>query len=148
MRGVITLVVLLVAVAILADSAMFIVDEREQVVVTQLGEPVNTIQEPGLNYKIPFIQQLHTFDNRLLYSDAEPATIYTQDKKNLIVDNYARWRITDPLKFLISVQSVANAQSRLDDIIYSAIREELGQRSLVEIVSTHRQAIMDTVTMR
>lgn len=148
MRGVITLVVLLIAVAILADSAMFIVDEREQVVVTQLGEPVATIQEPGLNYKIPFIQQLHSFDDRLLYSDAEPAQIYTQDKKNLIVDNYARWRITDPLKFLVSVQSVSNAQSRLDDIIYSAIREELGQRSLVEIVSTHRQAIMDTVTAR
>jgi len=148
MRGVITLVVLLVAVAILIDSAMFIVDEREQVVVTQLGEPVNTIQEPGLNYKIPFIQQLHTFDDRLLYSDAEPAQIYTQDKKNLIVDNYARWRIVDPLKFLVSLQSVSKAQSRLDDIIYSAIREELGQRTLVEIVSTHRQAIMDTVTMR
>ena len=148
MRGVVTLIVFLVAVAILADSAMFIVDEREQVVVTQLGEPVATIQEPGLNYKIPFIQQLHTFDDRLLYSDAEPAQIYTQDKKNLIVDNYARWRITDPLKFLVSVQNVANAQTRLDDIIYSAIREELGQRTLVEIVSTHRQAIMDTVTVR
>ncbi|MFT5365991.1 MAG: membrane protease subunit HflC [Candidatus Latescibacterota bacterium] len=148
MRGVITLVVLLVAMAVLADSAMFIVDEREQVVVTQLGEPVDTIREPGLNYKIPFIQQLHIFDDRLLYSDAEPAQIYTQDKKNLIVDNYARWRIVDPLQFLVSVQSVAQAQSRLDDIIYSAIREELGQRTLVEIVSTHRQAIMDTVTVR
>jgi len=134
--------------AVLADSAMFIVDEREQVVVTQLGEPVDTIREPGLNYKIPFIQQLHIFDDRLLYSDAEPAQIYTQDKKNLIVDNYARWRIVDPLQFLVSVQSVAQAQSRLDDIIYSAIREELGQRTLVEIVSTHRQAIMDTVTVR
>ena len=75
MRGVITLVVLLVAMAVLADSAMFIVDEREQVVVTQLGEPVDTIREPGLNYKIPFIQQLHIFDDRLLYSDAEPAQI-------------------------------------------------------------------------
>ncbi|MDA0710822.1 MAG: protease modulator HflC [bacterium] len=148
MRGVITLVVFLVALAVLADSAMFIVDEREQVVLTQLGEPVKTIQEPGLNYKIPFIQKLHIFDDRLLYSDAEPALIYTQDKKNLIVDNYARWRIVDPLKFMISVQNVNNAQSRLDDIIYSAIREELGQRSLVEIVSTHRQAIMDTVTFR
>ena len=148
MRGVITLVVLLVAMAILADSAMFIVDEREQVVVTQLGEPIDAIRDPGLYYKIPFIQQLHTFDDRLLYSDAEPAQIYTQDKKNLIVDNYARWRIDDPLKFLVSVQSVSQAQSRLDDIIYSAIREELGQRTLVEIVSTHRQAIMDTVTQR
>jgi modulator of FtsH protease HflC len=148
MRGVITLVVFLVALAVLADSTMFIVDEREQVVVTQLGEPVKTIQEPGLNYKIPFIQKLHIFDDRLLYSDAEPALIYTQDKKNLIVDNYARWRVVDPLKFMISVQNVNNAQSRLDDIIYSAIREELGQRSLVEIVSTHRQAIMDTVTFR
>jgi len=148
MRGVITLVVLLIAVAILADASMFIVDEREQVVVTQLGQPVKTIQEPGLNYKIPFIQQLHTFDDRLVYSDAEPAQIYTQDKKNLIVDNFARWRIIDPLKFLVSVQNEFNAQTRLDDIIYSAVREELGQRTLVEIVSTHREAIMDTVTQR
>lgn len=148
MRGVITLVVLLIAVAILADASMFIVDEREQVVVTQLGQPVKTIQEPGLNYKIPFIQQLHTFDDRLVYSDAEPAQIYTQDKKNLIVDNFARWRIVDPLKFLVSVQNEFNAQTRLDDIIYSAVREELGQRTLVEIVSTHREAIMDTVTQR
>lgn len=148
MRGVVTLVVLLVALGILADASMFIVDEREQVVVTQLGEPVRTIQEPGLNYKIPFIQQLHIFDDRLLFSDAEPAQIYTQDKKNLIVDNFARWRIVDPLKFLVSVQNEFNAQTRLDDIIYSAVREELGQRTLVEIVSTHRQDIMDKVTER
>ena len=148
MKNVVTLIVLLVAVLILIDASMFIVDEREQVVVTQLGEPVRNIQTPGLNYKIPFIQQLHSFDDRLIYSDAEPAQIYTQDKKNLIVDNFARWRIEDPLKFLVSVQNEFNAQTRLDDIIYSAVREELGQRTLIEIVAEKREEIMHVVTER
>ncbi len=148
MKNAMTLVVLLVAVGILIDAACFIVDERQQVVVTQLGQPVRTIQWPGLNFKIPFIQQLHIFDDRLLYSDTDPAQIYTQDKKNLIVDNFARWRIVDPLKFLVSMQNVSNAQSRLDDIIYSAVREELGRRTLAEIVASERENIMTAVTAR
>ena len=121
MRTVITLVVVLIAAGILIDSASYIVDEREQVVVTEFGQPVRTVQTPGLNFKTPFIQQLHIFDNRLIFSDADPRQIYTQDKKNLIVDNFARWRIVDPLKFLVSVQNESYAQSRLDDIIFSAV---------------------------
>ena len=73
---------------------------------------------------------------------------YTQDKKNLIVDNFARWKIVDPLKFLRSVQTIFGAQSRLDDIIYAAVREELGKRTLEEIVSGERDQIMTAVTDR
>ncbi len=148
MRTVITLVVVLIAAGILIDSASYIVDEREQVVVTEFGQPVRTVQTPGLNFKTPFIQQLHIFDNRLIFSDADPRQIYTQDKKNLIVDNFARWRIVDPLKFLVSVQNESYAQSRLDDIIFSAVREELGQRTLIEIVAERREEIMKSVTDR
>jgi len=148
MRSVVTLVVVLIAAIILTSASCYIVDEREQVVVTQFGEIVDIVQSPGLNYKIPFVQQLHVFDDRLLFSDADPRQIYTQDKKNLIVDNFARWRIKDPRLFLESVQNEANAQSRLDDIIFSAVREELGQHTLIEIVAENRQKIMKSVTER
>ncbi len=148
MKSVVILVAVLVVAVILANAACFIVDEREQVVVTQLGEPKRTIQSPGLYFKTPFIQQVHSFDDRLLYSDADPAPIYTQDKKNLEVDNFARWRIVNPLQFLQSVGNVFRAQSRLDDIIYAAVREELGRRTLIEIVAEGRAEIMEQVTER
>ena len=147
-KSIVILVVVLVVVGVVANATLYIVDEREQVVVTQLGEPVRTVLEPGLYFKTPFVQSLHVFNDRLLYSDADPAQIYTQDKKNLIVDNFARWRIVDPLKFLQSVGNVYNAQSRMDDIIYSAVREELGQRTLIEIVAEKRAEIMERVTER
>ena len=148
MRNLIAALVILVLFGILADAVLFIIDEREQVVVTRLGEPKRTIVEPGLNWKAPFVEQVHSFDRRLLFSDADPAPIYTQDKKNLIVDNFARWKIVDPLKFLRSVQTIFGAQSRLDDIIYAAVREELGKRTLEEIVSGERDQIMTAVTDR
>ena len=148
MRNAVTLVVALVAIGILVDASCYIVDEREHVVVTQFGDPVRIVQSPGLQFKIPFIQRLHVFDNRLLTSDTEPAQIYTQDTKILIVDNFARWRIADPLQFLVSVQNEFVAMTRLDDIIFSAMREELGRRSLDEVVSLQREAIMTAVTER
>lgn len=148
MRTLVTALIALVIFGVLIDAVVFTVDEREQVVVTRVGEPKRTILEPGLYFKVPFVEQVHTFDNRLLFSDADPAPIYTQDKKNLIVDNFARWKIVDPLKFMRSVQTVFGAQSRLDDIIYAAVREELGKRTLEEIMSGNRKQIMDAVTDR
>ena len=148
MKPVITAIVPFILIGIAADALLFIVDEREQVVVTRVGEPRRTIQEPGLYWKVPFVEQVHSFDNRLLLSDADPAPIYTQDKKNLIVDNFARWKVVDPLKFMRSVQTIFGAQSRLDDIIYAAVREELGKRDLEEIVSGDRNEIMSAVTER
>ncbi len=148
MRPIVILLVALLLLGIAADAVFFVVDEREQVVVTRLGKPKRTIQLPGLYTKVPFIEQVHSFDDRLLNSDADPAPIYTMDKKNLIVDNYARWRIVNPLVFLQSVQTIRGAQSRLDDIIYAAVREELGRRSLTEIVSGEREEIMVKVTER
>ena len=148
MRTLVTALIALVIFGVLIDAVVFTVDEREQVVVTRVGEPKRTILEPGLYFKVPFVEQVHTFDNRLLFSDADPAPIYTQDKKNLIVDNFARWKIVDPLRFMRSVQTVFGAQSRLDDIIYAAVREELGKRTLEEIMGGNRKEIMDAVTDR
>ncbi|HAA76729.1 TPA: protease modulator HflC [Candidatus Latescibacteria bacterium] len=148
MRPLVIGLIILVVLGIAADAVRFVVDEREQVVVTRVGEPRRTLQNPGLYWKMPFIEQVHSFDDRLLFSDADPAPIYTQDKKNLIVDNFARWKIVDPLKFMRSVQTIFGAQSRLDDIIYAAVREELGKRTLEEIVSGERDQIMAAVTER
>lgn len=146
MKTLIGVLVGLVVAGIAVDAVFFIVDEREQVVVTRLGKPLRTIQSAGLQIRVPFIEQVNRFDDRLLASDADPAPIYTLDKKNLIVDNFARWRIVDPLLFMRSVQTVFGAQSRLDDIIYAAVREELGQHTLEEVVSGDRDAIMKSVT--
>lgn len=117
-----------------------------QAVVVQLGDPVRTITEPGLYVKLPFVQQVLYFDKRLLDYEASPKEILTKDKQQLVVDNYSRWRIDDPLQFYRTVRNEAGAQSRLDDIVYSDVRETLGRHTLSEIVSGQRVALMQQVT--
>jgi modulator of FtsH protease HflC len=131
---------------VIASRTLYAVSETEQVVVTQLGRPVRLVQTPGLHLKVPFLQQLTFFEDRLLDYDAAPAPVITRDKKNLVVDNYAKWQIQDPLKFLQTVQNEAGAQARLDDIIYSKVREQLGLHDLVEVIATKRAPIMQAVT--
>ena len=131
---------------VIASRTLYAVSETEQVVVTQLGRPVRLVQTPGLHLKVPFLQQLTFFEDRLLDYDAAPAPVITRDKKNLVVDNYAKWQIRDPLKFLQTVQNEAGAQARLDDIIYSKVREQLGLHDLVEVIATKRAPIMQAVT--
>ncbi len=128
-------------------TSVYIVDEREQVVVLQFGKPVKTVIEPGINVKLPFpFQELRTFDDRLLEYDSPPEEILSKDKKSLIIDNYVRWRINDPLTFLKTVQAIPTALSRLDDIVYSELRRELGTHDMVEIITENRELIMDKVT--
>jgi membrane protease subunit HflC len=93
-----------------------------QAVVVQLGEPVRTVRDPGLYLKLPFVQEVLFFDRRLLDYDAQPRELLTVDKQQLVVDNYARWRVIDPLQFYRTVRNEAGA-SRLDDIVYSDLRE-------------------------
>jgi len=140
------LIVLIVAILILANLSLFIVDETKQAIVLQLGKPIRTISEPGLSWKIPFIQNVVFFEDRLLVYDAAPTEIITKDKKTLIVDNYARWKIVDPLMFLQTVRDLNGAQARLDDIIYSELRVDLGLFDMSEIVSERREGIMKRVT--
>lgn len=129
-------------------NPFFIVSQTQQVVLTQLGKPIKTIYEPGLYFMIPILQETRFFDNRILDYDAASAEILTKDKKNLLVDNYAKWRIIDPLKLMITVKDEVGAQARLDDIIYSELRIELGRHSLHEVLSETRGELMETVTKK
>ena len=142
---VITIVATVVAVWRLA---LFTVPEWMQAMVIQLGEPVRVVQEPGLYWKIPFVQSVTYFDRRILDQATSPKEILTRDKQQLVVDNYTRWRIVDPLQFVRSVRDEAGAQSRLDDIVYSNLRETLGRHTLREIVSEKRTELMESVTKR
>jgi membrane protease subunit HflC len=140
------LIILIVAILILVNLSLFIVDETKQAIVLQFGKPIRSISEPGLNMKLPFIQNVVFFEDRLLVYDAAPTEIITKDKKTLIVDNYARWKIIDPLKFLQTVRDLNGAQARLDDIVYSELRVDLGLFNMSEIVSEIRESIMERVT--
>ncbi len=145
-KGKLLLVILVIAL-IGTSMVTFTVDEKESIVITQMGKPVRTIVEPGLHFKLPYpFQTLHVFDDRLLEYDSAPTEIITKDKKNLVVDNYASWRIIDPLKFMQTVGTEIGAQSRLDDIVYSELRVELGARDLLETVALSRAEIMEIVT--
>ena len=141
------LALILPVLGLVGLSSVFIVDETQQVVILQLGKPVRTITEPGFNAKLPFpFQERIVFDDRLLEYDSPPEEILSKDKKSLIVDNYVRWKIIDPLQFLKTVQAIPTAKSRMDDIVYSELRRELGTHDMVEIITQNREEIMDVVT--
>ncbi len=159
--------VTVLAVVFILFGAFFVINETEQGVILQMGKPVRVIvgnRTPeeiaelelwitenapgvklsvgaGLYFKIPFLQQLHVFDDRILEYDDDPSDVVTRDKKHLQVDCYARWRIQNPLLFLQSVQSVYAASSRLDDVIYSVLRQEIGQSDLIQIVRNSNDPI-------
>jgi membrane protease subunit HflC len=139
-------VIVLFAIFVMALAiSLFTVDETEQAIVTQLGKFVREVKQPGLHFKIPLIQKEHKFEARVMEYDAAAAKIITDDKKHLVIDNYARWKIIDPLKFYQTVGNEFGAQSRLDDIVFSEMREELARHTLTEIVSVNRQKIMHEV---
>lgn len=143
------LAVLIIAVILVTiNLSVYTISMVEQAVITQLGKPVKNVDEPGLHFKIPFIQKITKFPKQLLDYDSAPTEILTKDKKNLLIDNYAKWRILDSLKLLQTVRDTNGAQSRLDDIIYSELRVELGRHNLIDIVSTTRDEIMKLVTKR
>ncbi len=124
----------------------YTVPQWEQAIVVQLGEPVRTVQDPGLYFKLPFIQNVLYFDRRLLAYDASPREILTKDKQQLMIDTFSRWRILDPLQFYRTVRDEAGGQSRLDDVIYSIVRENLGRHTLREIINEKRDEVMAEVT--
>jgi membrane protease subunit HflC len=139
--------VFFILIAIVGLSTVFTVDETRQVVILQFGEPVKIIKTPGLNFKLPApLQIAQHFDDRLLEYDVPPEEILSKDKKSLIVDNYVRWRIIDPLLFLQTVQTEPIAKTRIDDIVYSELRRELGTHNMSEIITENRELIMEKVT--
>lgn len=143
---------LIIAIALGAVAAMaaFIVDQREQVLVLQFGNPKRVVVEPGLHFKLPFLQQVEKFDRRLLVSDAAPNEVITKDKKTISVDNYTRWRIIDPLRVYQVARTQQGVAARLEDVIRGKVREVLGQHTLAEIVSggeeeTLRSSLMQDI---
>jgi membrane protease subunit HflC len=129
-------------VIVLTMSAAFIVDQREQVLVLQFGDPKRVIQEPGLNFKIPFIQQVVRFDKRLLDYDNAPEEVIAADQKRLVVDAFARYHIIDPLKFYQTVGSEMLLRPRLGSAINSTLRQVLGTAPLQQVVSEKRGSLM------
>jgi membrane protease subunit HflC len=132
---------LIPAAALLAllvlSSALFVVREDQQVILTQFGEPVRgPINEPGLAFKLPLVQKMHVFDKRFLEWQGDAEELTTKDKKYIFVHAYARWRISDPLLFFQRLTNEPNAQSRLDDIIDGETRNAIAAHDLLEVVRT------------
>ena len=128
-------IILLIAAVIVVYDSAFTVSETEQVVITQFGRIVgDAIKEPGLKFKLPFIQKAHVFNKNILEWDGEPGQIPTLDKTFIWVDAFARWRITDPIKFFQTVNNRQNAASRLNDIIDPAVRNFITSHKLIDAV--------------
>jgi membrane protease subunit HflC len=118
-------------------SAAFVVTETEQVIITRFGKPVgDPIISPGINFKIPIIEEANFFEKRFLEWDGEPNQVPTRDKRFIWVDTYARWRITNPLLFFQRLRDERGAQSRLDDILDGEVRSAIANHDLVEVVRT------------
>ncbi len=132
-------------IAVVAFFSIFIVKEVNQAIVLQFGDPKKIILKPGLNFKLPFIQNVVFLDKRILNLDAPPEEVIASDQKRLIVDAFARFQIVDPLKFYISVGNERVARSRLSTIINSRIRGVLGTQELATLLSTDRARQMQII---
>lgn len=131
---------------LLVPQTLFIVDEKEQAIITQLGEYKRTLQEPGLHMKLPVIQTVHRYESRILVSDATPIEYLTGDKKRVVVDHITRWRIKNPLAFFKTVRTETGARARLDDIVLSELRQEIALHEFTDIISNKRDRITQAVT--
>ena len=132
------LIPILILIAATAYFSIFIVKEINQAIVLQFGDPKRILMKPGLNFKVPFIQNVVFLDKRILNLDAPPAEVIASDQNRLIVDAFARFKIVDPLKFYISVGNERVARSRLSTIINSRIRSVLGTQRLQTLLSEER----------
>ena len=129
------LIIPIAIILIILYSAAYTIDETEQAVITQFGKAVgDPITEPGLNFKVPFIQAVNYFPKNLLQWDGDPSQVPTLDKTYIYVDTFARWKIVDPLKFFQTVNNVVGGLARLDDIIDAAVRNFIAKNPLIETV--------------
>ena len=140
----------LLLIVVIASMSLFTVDQRQFAVVFQLGEVKEVISEPGLNVKLPFIQNVRYFDKRILTMDTpEPERFITSEKKNVLVDHFVKWRIIDPRLYSESVAGdEARARTRLTQTVNAGLREEFGRRTMHDVVSGERDAIMEQMRER
>ncbi len=143
-KAIIIIVLAIIALIVLFQSA-YIVNETEQVVITQFGKPVGkAITTPGLKFKTPFVQKANYFEKRYMEWDGDPNQVPTKDKKFIFVDTYARWQITDPLQFFKRMRNERGAQSRLDDILDGQTRDFIANHNLEEAVRTSNRTPMSS----
>ncbi len=139
------LIILIILVLITAANALYVVNEYDQVIITQFGKPVgDPVESPGLNFKTPFIQRVHRFDKRFLEWDGDPNQLPTKDKRFIYVDTYARWRISDPLLFFQRLRDERGAQTRLDDILDGETRNAIANHDLVELVRSSNREVQQS----
>ncbi|MCK9996715.1 MAG: protease modulator HflC [Candidatus Krumholzibacteria bacterium] len=139
------LIPLIILVALVLFNSVYIVQEPHQAIITQFGKPVgDPIMTPGLNFKIPFIQKVHRFEKRFLEWDGDPNQLPTRDKRFIWVNNYARWRITDPLLYFQRLNNERGAMTRLDDILDGETRNAIAKYDLVEVVRSTNRVPMET----
>jgi len=138
-------IVLLAIIGIVVSQSVVIVDETNQAIVTQFGEYRRSINEAGLHFKLPFVQKASYLDRRMLSSDALSQEYLTLDKKRAVVDHVTRWRISEPLKFFVTVRTEMRAQARLDDIVGSELRRQLGVHNLEDVIADRREPIMEKI---
>ena len=140
------IIVVLGAILILFFSSVYVVYQPEQAIVLQFGEPMRVVNEPGLKFKVPFIQNVVFYDSRLLNLDPPAQEVVLNDKKRLDVDSFTRYRIIDPLKFYKTVRTEEQAQSKLAEIVNSSLRKVLGRVTLTELLSERRTQIMQDIS--
>lgn len=147
MSGVnVRVLIMLVGLALVSGSVLFTVNEREKVLVFQFGEIVTSNVEPGLHWKYPLINNVRKFDARIQTMDTDPEEYLTEQKKNLVVDSFVKWRVEDVAKYYVTVSGdKAAAERRLAQRVNNSLREQFGQRSVQEVVSGDRSQIMDIV---
>lgn len=139
-------ILVVVVVLVVLSGATYVVAEWQQALVTQFGQPIRTVREPGLHWKIPLLQTVTFFDKRVLAADTGGAEYLTLDKKRLLIDHISRWQIVDPLAFFRTVRDERGAMARLDDIITARLRQEVAKETFKEIIREKREVIMETVT--
>ena len=146
-RNIITILIIFIAF-LTFTGAFFIVNETKQAIVLQFGEPRQVISKPGLQFKIPFIQDAVFLDSRMLNLDPQPEEMILSDQKRIIVDSFARYRITDPLKFFQTVRNEATFSDRFGRIINAAVRGVIAQYSLSSLLSEDRATIMASIQVQ
>ena len=144
-RVLLTIIIVIVAAFILVPQALFTVDETQLAIVTRFGAFQRDYRSPGLYVKQPFVETVVKMDSRLLRVDAQPASLLTSDKRNLVIDAYARYRIVDPLKFFQRLRTETEAVSRVSDIVNSQLRREVALDTQSEVISETREQVMRRV---
>ncbi len=136
-------IALLVISGLLLYASAYTVDEGKLAVITQFGKPMGAVEDPGLHFKVPFIQEVNFLEKRLLPWDGDPESMQTRDKKRIDIDVWARWRIVDAMKFYVKLRTEQRGQKMLDDLVDSAVRDVVARHNLIDVVRKSNDPLVD-----